>query len=265
MHARKAKALTELATLQQKSNEALVAYISRADVLKETIAEFDVFNDTSYFVVQTLQGLLKQYEVFKTIIDSAETLPEWDQFKVRIQSHAQLHKPAENTSQIMLVTNPTTLPVIQKKRKQNFKKFINKSKCTKCFSFKHATSQCDSTRWCNYCNNANHDTDFCRIKGNNSNRGGGGGAGRGNLHNYSRGRGGRGAARARGRKVFQPRMPGYDRNGSYNPQHPNVPAGSTAAPRLAMNQGYTQQPGTSNNYANYAAAQNTDGNGHMFR
>ena len=64
-HARKSLALNELAHLHQFPNEHITTYISRVDVMKETISEFNVFNDDSYFVTQALKGLVKDYEVFK--------------------------------------------------------------------------------------------------------------------------------------------------------------------------------------------------------
>ena len=228
-NARKCKHLNEVSSLQQFSNEGVPSYISRVDVMITKGKQFGVFNDTSYYVIRTLQGLLPKFEMFKTVINSNLEIPEWSDFKVRIQNHDQLHsapKINQNASVMNIVANNDSVPQINKKRKVNFKKFINKSvsKCDNCYATDHTTGNCNSVMFCTNCNNASHYTQNCRrLKiGTQRGRGGGGGA----TGGYGRGGHQRGGGRGRpryphgGRGSSNARGGGYgSRGGSTGVQH----------------------------------------------
>ena len=151
IHARKQKAYTELATLKQNPNETISSYISRIDLIAEKISAFGLFNDTSYYVTCAMAGLLPKYEIFRAVIDSQEDYPDWDQFKVRIQNHAQLHHNNE-TTQIMTVTNQSSTTITKKKQNNNYKKFLNNN------------GHSENEIYCTYCDTKTHWSNVCRYK-----------------------------------------------------------------------------------------------------
>ena len=206
-NARKICALNELALLKQGKNETISTYISRVDLLIQKLKQFGVFNDTSFYVIKTLQGLDDKYDTFKTVITSTSEIPEWDDFKVRIQNHDQLSKPTadkQNTAIMQITTS--NAPQINKKKKQNTKRFTSKpkEKCSYCFSSDHISSNCNSRKYCKYCNNWSHHTDECKnIKSQISYRGRGRSSRGGRVYRGFRGARGhysgyRGAAPPRG-------------------------------------------------------------------
>ena len=158
-NARKCRSLNELILLKQLPNEDIPTYISRMDIMIQNLDQFSVFNDTSYYVMQTLQGLLPKYEMFKTCINSTKDIPSWSEFKIRIQNYDQLANtptPTQNTNTTVMNVAATTAPVPQilKKRKVNFKKHLKKTT--------HVPNT--ATKHCTYCNKSNHYENECFIK-----------------------------------------------------------------------------------------------------
>ena len=206
-YARKTKALTQLAQLEQGPNEDVNAFITRADVIISKLEQFKVFNDSSFYVIKVMQGLLPKFEAFKVCINSGEEIPDWNSFKLRLTSHDQLHKATSVPKVMNVAVNSVNnyVPTVQKNRKSNFKKYIKNPKCSMCFSTTHMANQCNSTKWCSFCNNASHDLSDCRNKNRNNfanshrGRGSRGRGGRGNNNNGNRGRGNKsGQNRGRG-------------------------------------------------------------------
>ena len=158
-NARKSRSLNEVIRLKQLPNEDIPTYISRMDIMVQNLQQFSIFNDTSYYVMQTLQGLLPKYEMFKTCINSTKDLPTWSEFKIRIQNYDQLTTtPAitQNTNATVMnvAAGTTPVPQILKKRKVNFKKHLKKNTHMQNTSIKH----------CTYCNKSNHYEYECFIK-----------------------------------------------------------------------------------------------------
>ena len=263
-NARKCKHLNEVISLAQQVNEGVPRYISRVDVMIQKGAQFAIFNDTSYYVIRTLQGLLPRYEMFKTTINSNLVLPDWDEFKVRIQNHDQLHsapKVTQNTSVMQVVASTSNqtdnVPHITKKKKVNFKKFVNKSapKCDHCYGSDHNSANCNSVKFCNNCNNGSHNTNNCKRIRTQRGRGGRGGApaggftsrggGRGHHRGWSNARGNNNSGRGGGGGAWHHRGGGGGRGQGFmqGPVHPTQFGNN-------HNNGYYQNNG---NYANFCS------------
>ena len=194
-HARKAAALVELAQLSQGETESVHAYISRGDIIIYKLEQFKVFNDTSFYVIIHMQGLQPRFATFKATISTADEIPEWNTYKLKLSSHDQLQKVPAKASKVMTVGVNNAAPKIQKPKQTNkFKKFVKKPKCTFCFSTDHTTQNCTSSKWCGFCGNASHYLRECRNRNNpaNSNQRGRGaqnsrGGNRNNNSNRGRG------------------------------------------------------------------------------
>ena len=214
--ARKIKALNELGALKQQPNESLTAYISRADALFLKLELFGVFNDSTFYVIKTLQGLLPKFDMFKAIINSDSKVPDWHDFKVRIQNHDQLQNATPETQETSIMHVATlNSPQINKKKKQSFNKFVKKpkSKCENCFSAEHNTNNCNSIKYCQQCQKSNHNTEDCRYISR-----GPGGRGRRSFGGGGSGSGVRGATRSANYRGAG--MRGFRGNRHYRHQRP---------------------------------------------
>ena len=251
IHARKQKAYSELANLKQKEGETISAYISRIDMIIERISHFKLFNDTSYYVTCAMKGLLPKYDIFRAVINSHEDYPTWEQFKIRIQNHAQLHCQSEN-SQIMAVTatNPS-VQILKRKQNNNYKKFMNKN------------NQPDPDRYCTYCDTKTHWSHECNHKSwilaSGGLRGHGGGRGRGTSQR-GRGRGNhiaahtyRGSYLGRGRGANRGNARGAGATGTYTGRGNGANRGRANAINNGANSFYNYNPNF-NTQANNANA-----------
>ena len=152
-----------LATFQMQEDESITAYLTCTEVIIGHLRQYDLYNGSDHYVVTAMAGLTDRYAIFTSILEGAPELPQWDDFKSRIKSFDQLGSITRKNNQQIMAVNNESFPNITKSKKQNHSKFTKrKVKCGQCYSPKHNSSQCDSNKYCNDCNNRSHDTNDCR-------------------------------------------------------------------------------------------------------
>ena len=142
-NARMVTAMHQLNSLKVNSGETIQQFICRCDTLRATLNSFPKTRGAIeiQLVIAALGALPDSFKVFKTVINTAPVLADWDNFKAQLSNHINIestNQQMQNNNAVMNVQHRSENTTIFKPKQNNhFKKFLNRSKpitCHKCFA-----------------------------------------------------------------------------------------------------------------------------------
>lgn len=161
---------TELTTLKKSDDETVTDYILRAEKSSAALTTAGEIISDTLLVAMALKGLPTKYSSFAVVVTQKDRSMTFPEFKSALKSFEETEKSRSTDGykdKIMKIDSSKDIQCFFCKKfghrkaqcyKMNSNNVSNKSNFNKDSNDKSA----NKARWCTNCNNASHDTFFCR-------------------------------------------------------------------------------------------------------
>ena len=152
------RVLFDLGNLTLKRDETVVDYLCRIDGIKKVLESNKIPMPDSMYVIMGMKGLPQEYDILCDVIHTQKTKPTFEDFKSQLKAKEirMCDTNRSSVAKVMFVGDNSA-----KTSSGGNKPRDGRQRCKKCLSVWHSEDKCKSTSYCNFCENASHDSKFC--------------------------------------------------------------------------------------------------------
>ena len=130
-------AMHQVHLLKLNPGESIQQFICRCDTLRATLNSFPKTQGCVeiYLVIAALGALPDSFSVFKTVINTAPVLADWDNFKAQLLNHVNIettNQQLKNNTVMNIQHKSENTMIIKPKQNHHFKKFLNRPRPIRC-------------------------------------------------------------------------------------------------------------------------------------